>query len=117
LFLDIYNLFNIFIILLSIFFGNISMGIELNLPRLAGAAMRENLAPMVMSHLLNNYGIFAPYYELAPTVLRFELPLTVTKDQIDKAVDALDATLSKGIVGLGAAFGKSALGRMIKSPQ
>lgn len=93
------------------------LGIELNLPRLVGAAMRENLAPMVMSHLLNNYGIHTSYYELAPTVLRFEPPLTVTKDQIDKAVDALDATLSKGIVGLSAAFGKSALGRMIKSSQ
>lgn len=93
------------------------LGIELNPPRLAGAAMRENLAPMVISHLLNNYGIHTPYYEFATTVLRFEPPLTVTKDQIDKALDALDATLSKGTVGLFAAFGKSALGRMIKSPQ
>lgn len=91
------------------------LGIELKLPRLAGAAMSENLAPMVISYLLNNYGILTSYYDLAPSVLRFEPPLTVTKDQIDKAVDALDATLSKGIVGLCAAFGKSALGRMIRS--
>jgi putrescine aminotransferase len=83
------------------------LGIELNLP-----------APMVLmagSHLLNNGGILTSYYDLAPTVIRFEPPLTVTTDQIDEAVNALDATLSKGIVGLGAAFGKSALGRMIRS--
>lgn len=92
------------------------LGIELNSPSIGGAALRENLAPMIISHLLNNHGILTSYYDLAPLVLRFEPPLTVTKDQVDKAVDSLDAAFSKGVVGLGAAFGKSALGRIIRSP-
>ncbi len=54
---------------------------------------------------MNNYGILASYYERAPTVLRFEPLLKATKDQLDKTVDALDATFSKGILSLSAAFG------------
>lgn len=93
------------------------LGIELNPPLLARVILRENLAPMAISRLLNKHGILTSYYDLAPAVLRFEPPLTVTEDQIDKAVDALDATLSMGTLGISIAFGESMLSRMIRPPR
>jgi putrescine aminotransferase len=68
---------------------------------------------MVASSLLNNHRVLTSYFDLAPTVLRFEPPLIVTKEEIDLAVDALDRVLSLGLGRLALSIGKSMIGRAI----
>lgn len=92
------------------------LGVELDPPKVPGANMDENLGAMIISRLANNYGILTAYYDLAPTVLRFEPPLTATKEQIDKALDAFDAVLGKGTMGLTLGFMKSVIGRAVRPP-
>jgi len=91
------------------------LGFALKAPRVPGANMRENYSAMVISRLLNNHGILTSYYDLDPTVVRFEPPLTVTKDQIDTAIEAVDKVLDKGLIGLGLGFAKAAVGRKLGS--
>ena len=92
------------------------LGVELDPPKVPGANMEENLGGMIMSRLANNHGILTAYYDLAPTVLRFEPPLIVTKEQMDKALDAFDAVLGKGMMGLTLGFMKSVIGRTVHPP-
>lgn len=92
------------------------LGIELDPPKVPGANMDENFGAMVMSRLANKHGILTAYYDLAPTVLRFEPPLIVTKEQIDQAVDAFAAVLGKGTTGLTLGFMKSVVGRTVRPP-
>jgi len=89
------------------------LGIALNTPRIPGANMDENLSAMMITRLLDKHGILTSYYDLDPTVIRFEPPLTVTKAQLDKALDAFDETLAKGLIGLGLGFAKNAIGRVM----
>jgi putrescine aminotransferase len=92
------------------------LGIRLNPPCLPGAHGEENYSAMVISRLLNEHGILTSYYDLDPTVLRFEPPLIVTREEIDMAVDALDAVLAKGTAGLALSFGKDLVGRIVHLP-
>jgi putrescine aminotransferase len=87
------------------------LGLALRTPRVPGANMRENYPAMVISRLLNKHGILTSYYDLDPTVVRFEPPLTVSREQIDQAIGALDETLDKNLLGLGLGFAKSVIGR------
>lgn len=87
------------------------LGLALNAPRIPGANMRENYPAMVISRLLNKHGILTSYYDLDPTVVRFEPPLTVTKEQIDQAISALDETLNRGLLSIGLGFAKTVISR------
>jgi len=74
--------------------------------------MKENYVPLVASCLLNDYGVLTTHYDLAPDVLRFEPPLTVTQEQLDQAIDALDEVLGLGMGRLVMSVGKGSFARM-----
>ena len=88
------------------------LGIELT-PPVSRAAMGETFALMVASCLLNDHGVLTTYFDLAPRVLRFEPPLTVSKEEIDYAIDAFDHVLGLGLSGLALSVGKSAMERLL----
>jgi putrescine aminotransferase len=89
------------------------LGVELTLPGILGASMEENVAAMVASCLLNDHGVLTSYFDLAPNVLRFEPPLIVTQEEIDRAVDAFDHVLGLGVSGLVLSVGKNAIARVV----
>lgn len=91
------------------------LGLSLRPPSVPGMNMRENYPAMVISRLLNVHGILTSYYDLDPTVVRFEPPLTVTKEELDTALDAFDRVLDKGLAGLSLGFMKTVLSRSAKS--
>jgi putrescine aminotransferase len=90
------------------------LGIELETAGLLSATMEHNLSIMVMGELLHKHNIATSYYDFDPKVLRFEPPLIVTTEEIDKAVDALDKVLSLGKQGIALSFGKTAMGSMLR---
>ncbi len=89
------------------------LGLVIGSPRKEGTEGSGNLAAMVINQLLNKHGIMTSFCDLDPAVVRFEPPLIVTREQIDKAIDALDATLGRSTLGLGLSFGASALSRAL----
>ncbi len=89
------------------------LGVALNTPKLPGANMDENLSAMMITRLLDKHGILTSYYDRDPTIIRIEPPLTVTKEQLDRALDAFDEVLGKGLVGLGLGFAKKMIGRAV----
>lgn len=62
----------------------------------------EYYASLVAGKLLNEYNILTAYTLNNPNVIRIEPPLTVSKEQIDRLVDALDDIFkkSKGFIGM-----------------
>ena len=89
------------------------IGIELAPPDVPGANLEENLSPLIASVLLNDHGILTSYCDLDPRVLRFEPPLTVSREEIAQAVGAIDATLELGVGALLVRLGKNLLGRTL----
>lgn len=80
------------------------IGLEFNQPcglvskaslGLADKLAEEYTGSLVAGELLNNYGIITAYTLNNPNVIRLEPPLTVTRQQIDKVVAALEEILSK----------------------
>jgi putrescine aminotransferase len=92
------------------------LGVELDPPNIPGANMDENMSAMIINALANKHGILTAFCDLAPTVIRFEPPLIVTKEQIDKGLAAFDAVLGKGTLGLTMGFMKSVIGRTVRPP-
>ncbi len=90
------------------------LGIELETAGLFSETMEHNLSIMVMGELLHKHNILTSYYDFDPKVLRFEPPLIVTAEEIDKAVDALDKVLSRGKQAIALSFGKTALGSVLR---
>ncbi len=90
------------------------LGLELKSP-VSGAAMEENFALMVASCLLSDHGVLTTYFDLAPGILRFEPPLTVSREEIDYAIDAFDHVLGLGVGRLALSLGKSAIERIVHS--
>jgi putrescine aminotransferase len=90
------------------------LGIELETAGLFSGAMEHNLSIMIMVELLHKHNIATSYFDFDPKVLRFEPPLIVTTEEIDKAVDALDKVLSIGKQGIAWSFGKTAIGSMLR---
>ena len=88
------------------------LGVDLTAP-VFRATMDENFSVLVASCLLNEHGVLTTFFDLAPTVLRFEPPLIVTREEIDYAIDALDHVLGLGLGGLALSVGKSAIGRLV----
>lgn len=56
---------------------------------------REDVSALIAGRMLHEHGVLAAYGLNNHYVLRFEPPLIVTKEQIDKAVYALDKVLEK----------------------
>lgn len=90
------------------------LGIELDTAGLFSGTMEQNLSIMIMGELLHKHNIATSYYDFDPKVLRFEPPLIVTTEEIDRAVDALDEVLSTGKRGIALSFGKTAIGSMLR---
>jgi putrescine aminotransferase len=90
------------------------LGIELDTSGLLSGMLEEDLSMIIISRLLNRHAMLTSYYDFAPGVIRFEPPLIVTREQIDKAVDAFDRVLSEGKTALMVSFGKTALGSMFR---
>lgn len=89
------------------------LGLELEARGLGGKLAGDNYVAMVISRLLNGHGILTAYYDLCKTVVRFEPPLVITKEQIDQAIDAIDKTLGSSTLGLAGALGKTFLKRSL----
>jgi len=89
------------------------LGIELKIPRVPGAKMDSNFPGMVISKLLNDESVLTSYCDLAPTTLRFEPPLIVTKEQLDESVAAFENVLSKSTLGLTLSMGKTIFKRTV----
>lgn len=87
------------------------LGIELKIPKIPGASMEKNFPGMVMSKLLNDESVLTSYYDLAPSILRFEPPLIITKDQVDESVAAFERVLEMSTFGLTLSMGKTILKR------
>ena len=94
--------------------SGLMLGIELETEGMFSEAMEHNLSIMIMGELLQKHNILTSYYDFDPKVLRFEPPLIVTADQIDKAVGALDKVLSRGKRAIALSFGKTALGSVLR---
>ena len=89
------------------------LGLELNPPHLPGEYAAENLAAMIASCLLNDHGVLTLYFDLAPTVIRFEPPLIVTQAELDRAIEAIDHVLGLGVAGLALSVGRGAITRFV----
>jgi acetylornithine/succinyldiaminopimelate/putrescine aminotransferase len=75
--------------------------------------MEHNLSVMVMGELLHKHNILTSYYDFNPKVIRFEPPLIVTTEQIDK-LSMLWTRCSQGKQAIALSFGKTAIGRMLR---
>lgn len=98
------------------------IGVEFNQPegglldKLSGGAVsklsNEYLGSLVAGELQNKHHIITAYTLNNPNVIRFEPPLIVTKEQIDRVVDALDEimTRSGSLLGMTLSSAKTVLG-------
>jgi putrescine aminotransferase len=90
------------------------------LNRLTGGAMEklasEYLGAMVAGELLNNHRIVTAYTLNNPNVIRLEPPLTVSYEQLDKLLAALDVICAKNksFGDMVIASGKTMLGSLVK---
>ena len=90
------------------------IGLEFNQPEglaaraslgLAGKLAEEYTGSLVAGELLNKHGIITAYTLNNPNVIRLEPPLTVTEEQIDRVLNALEDILTrhKGFFSVAAA--------------
>lgn len=98
------------------------IGVEFNQPegglldKLSGGAVsklsNEYLGSLVAGELQNRHRIITAYTLNNPNVIRFEPPLIVTKEQIDRVIDALDEimTRSGSLLGMTLSSAKTVLG-------
>jgi putrescine aminotransferase len=90
------------------------------LNRLTGGAMEkiagEYLGSMIAGELLNKHQIITAYTLNNPNVIRLEPPLTVSYQQLDTLLAALDGICAKnkGFGDMVLASGKTILGSLIK---
>jgi len=70
----------------------------------------------ILGRMLNKHRIHLSGYDHKPEVIRFEPPLNVQKEEIDRGIEALDETCGKGTVGLAIGAGITAMGRMLRPP-
>ncbi|MEM2904927.1 MAG: aspartate aminotransferase family protein [Candidatus Bathyarchaeia archaeon] len=68
----------------------------------------------VLSRMLNKHHIISSYYDHRPEVLRFEPPLNVQKEEVDRAIEAFDEACGKSSVGLAFGAGMTALSRRLR---
>lgn len=70
------------------------LGVAFYEPRVGKSMSEEYLSALFASLLLNEHNIITAYTMSNPNVLRLEPPLTVSKEQIDTVVEAIDAVCS-----------------------
>ncbi|MDK2806134.1 aspartate aminotransferase family protein [Thermoanaerobacterium thermosaccharolyticum] len=100
------------------------IGVEFNQPegglldKLSGGAVsklsNEYLGSLVAGELQNKHHIITAYTLNNPNVIRFEPPLIVTKEQLDRVVDALDEimTRSGSLLGMTLSSAKTVIGSL-----
>lgn len=100
------------------------IGVEFNQPeggiidKLSGGVVsklsNEYLGSLVAGELQNKHRIITAYTLNNPNVIRFEPPLIVTKEQIDRVVDALDEimTRSGSLLGMTISSAKTVIGSL-----
>ena len=62
--------------------------------------LKGSICGFVGSLLLRDYDILVAFTEYNRNVVRLEPPLIVSRDEVDRLVDALDDLLSKGVTGI-----------------
>jgi len=67
--------------------------------------------------MLNKHRIILGNYDHRLDVVRFEPPLNVQKEDINRAMEALNETCSKSSVGLALGAGLTDLGRTLRPPK
>lgn len=100
------------------------IGVEFNQPeggiidKLSGGAVsrlsNEYLGSLVAGELQNKHHIITAYTLNNPNVIRFEPPLIVTKEQLDRVVEALDEimTRSGSLLGMTISSAKTVIGSL-----
>lgn len=100
------------------------IGVEFNQPeggiidKLSGGAVsrlsNEYLGSLVAGELQNKHHIITAYTLNNPNVIRFEPPLIVTKEQLDRVVEALDEimTRSGSLLGMTLSSAKTVIGSL-----
>jgi putrescine aminotransferase len=73
----------------------------------------ENISSYVLSRMLNKHHIILGTCDHRPDVLHFNPPLNVRKEEIDRAIEALDEACGKTSVGLALGAGMTALERAL----
>jgi len=77
----------------------------------------ENTSNFILSRMLNKHHVILGNYDYRPDVLRLQPPLIVQKEEIDRAIEALDEACGKSSVGLTLGAGMTALGRALRPPK
>ena len=77
----------------------------------------ENISNFILSRMLNKHRVILGNFDHRPDMLRLQPPLIVQKEEIDRAIDALDEACGKTSIGLALGAGRTALGRALRPPK
>jgi len=77
----------------------------------------ENTSGFILSRMLNKHHIILGQFDHRPDMLRLQPPLIVQKEEIDRAIEALDEACDKSSIGLALGAGMTALGRALRPPK
>lgn len=74
------------------------------------------MGALVAGELLNKHHIITAYTLNNPNVIRLEPPLIVTREELDRVIEALEAVFesNSGIFSFALSSGKSMLGKVFK---
>ena len=74
------------------------------------------MGALVAGELLNKHHIITAYTLNNPNVIRLEPPLIVTREELDRVIEALEAVFesNSGLISLALSSGKSILGKVFK---
>lgn len=89
------------------------IGVEFYEPKIAKGLSHEYLASSIAGLLLNDHHIITAYTLNNPNVIRFEPPLIVSDEEIDRVLDAFESVCKhhRGLVGALAGLGRTMLTR------
>jgi putrescine aminotransferase len=73
----------------------------------------ENTSNFILSRMLNKHHIILGNFDHRQDMLRLQPPLIVQKEEIDRAIEALDEACGKSSVGLALGAGRTAIGRTL----
>jgi putrescine aminotransferase len=84
--------------------------------RLLNKLSGEYMGALVAGELLNKHHIITAYTLNNPNVIRLEPPLIVTREELDRVIEALEAVFesNSGIFSFALSSGKSMLGKVFK---
>jgi len=77
----------------------------------------ENTSSFILSRMLNKHRVILGKFDHRPDMLRLQPPLIVQKEEIDRAIEALDEACGKSSIGLALGAGMTALGRTLRPPK